>query len=155
MLFPLLIPTYSHHRDREIVEVDKHVDTVTVRKDLFDKYEKFYKELSNFPNISKYEYDFEAADPETMRWGGKIQFRFTEDDNRKLLKSLEELCQKIVDHNVKSYKYVEEFRSSLGFKAQKLEFKIKYLESKWWYNLFFNKEDFKKKEMDEQFKQYK
>ena len=155
MLFPLLIPTYSHHRDEKIVEVDKHVDTVTVRKDLFDSYEKFYKEFSNFPNRFKYECNFEAADPMYMRWGGKFVFSFITDNPEELVKSLEDKCQRIVKHNIDSYKNVEEFHSALGIKIQKLEFKIKYLESKWWYNLFFNKEEFKKKEVDEQFKQYK
>ena len=127
MLLPIILPTYVPHTPERVVEVDKHVDTVTVRKDLFDKYEKFYKELSKFPNRHKYEFDFEAVDPSTMKYGGKLIFSFTGDNNEELLKRLENICQKIVNHNIDSYKYVEEFRSPLGIKNKKLQFKLDYI----------------------------
>ena len=136
-MFPILIPTYHHCRDEKIIEVDKHVDTVTIRKDLYDKYEKFYKEFSNFPNKYKYECNFEAADPKTMRWGGKFQFNFITDNPEELIENLDKICKKIVKDNIDSYKYVEEYRSVIGINFKKLQFKLEYLQSKWWYKIFF------------------
>lgn len=151
MLVPIILPQYSSHSTTEkVIEVDKHVDTVIVRKDVFDKYEKFYKELSNFDNTSKYEFIFEQKNP-GIGYGGSVYFRINhyDDDQQLFLEKLNEACEEATENMVNNQKYVEEHRSNLGRSLKKSKIKLDYIESKWWFKLFFNKKDFEYFELNE------
>ena len=139
MLFPIILPQYRTST-KEIVEVDKHVDTVTIRKDLFDKYEKFYQELSKFPNRNKFECRFEQIN-NALRYCGNYQYSIQTDDLEEFVSRIEKLNSTIIDKAIFIEKEVETHRSSLGIIIKNLSYELEYIKSKWWFKLFFNKKE--------------
>lgn len=139
MLMPILLPTYSPISSQEkIVEVDKHVDTVTIRKDLFDKYETFYKELSKFSNIHKYEGVFVQENP-LLKFCGMWTFRISTDDPEELIKRIEYCNSKVVDQAIYIEKEINTHYDFIGIQLKDSTKELDYIKSKWWYKLFYKK----------------
>jgi len=152
MIIPIPIPIYSRQSEK-IIEVDKHIDTVTVRKSEYDKYKRCWKEMKKFPLSKKYEFVFEQQDPNLRRWGNYI-YNLSTDNEEELLGKIAEVNAEIFNRAAEYDKYIEDHRSNIGQNFKRLQYHIKYLKTKWWYQLFFKEDECKKHIMDEKMKRY-
>lgn len=141
MMIPIPMPIQTYSRSTEkIVEVDKHVDTVTVRKSEYDKYKKCWDEMNKFPMNAKYEFVFEQHDPKLRSWGNYI-YNFTTDNEEEFLKKIAEVNKDLYNRAIEYDKHIEDYRSVIGKGFRMFQKRFEYLKSKWWFNMFFKEDE--------------